>query len=87
MEINDIYDLIPWEVLKGWADLVKFDETSVNPGFPKYRNWSPKAVYADYLMDFIDVSRRRMYPMRISWKSTSYSLTSPGLKKADRMRL
>jgi len=54
MEINDIYDLIPWEVLRGWANLVKFAETSVNPGFPKYKPWSPKAVYADYLMDFID---------------------------------
>jgi hypothetical protein len=54
MEINDVYDLIPWEVLKGWAHLVKFDETIVNPGFPKYKEWSPKAVYADYLMDFID---------------------------------
>jgi hypothetical protein len=54
MSINDIYDLIPWSVLRKWAALVKFDEEIVNPGFPKYKNWSPKAVYADYLMDFID---------------------------------
>ena len=54
MEINDVYDLIPWEVLRRWGNLVKFDETSVNPGFPKYKRWSPKAVYADFLMDFID---------------------------------
>lgn len=54
MEINDIYDLIPWDVLKQWATSVHFDDTLINPDFPKYRNWSEKAIYADYLMDYTD---------------------------------
>ena len=54
MEMNDVYDSIPWDILKGWAASVKFDEELINPGFPKYQKWTQKAVYADYLMDFID---------------------------------
>ena len=54
MQINDIYELIPWETLKKWAETVKFNESIINTNFPKYENWSEKAVYADFLMDHID---------------------------------
>ena len=54
MRINDVYDLIPWEILKKWAESVRFNESTTHSNFPKYENWSEKAVYADYLMDYID---------------------------------
>ena len=54
MEIKDVYDLIPWDVLRRWAASVHFNDTIINPNFPKYEGWSEKAVYADYLMDYAD---------------------------------
>ena len=54
MTLKEIYDLIPWDVLRGWAESVRFDEKIVNPNFPKYKGWSDKAVYADFLMDHLD---------------------------------
>jgi len=54
MKINDVYELIPWEVLRGWADRVKFNETIIRADFPKYRNWTQKAVFADFLLDHVD---------------------------------
>ena len=54
MKINDVYELIPWEVLRHWADKVRFNENIIHADFPKYRNWSQKAVFADFLMDHMD---------------------------------
>ena len=54
MTLKDIYDLIPWDVLRRWAGSVRFDDKIVNSNFPKYENWSNKAVYADFLMDYVD---------------------------------
>ncbi|MEW6673343.1 MAG: hypothetical protein AB1427_16700 [Thermodesulfobacteriota bacterium] len=54
MKINEVYELLPWEVLRDWAKRVKFNETIVNANFPKYRDWSKKAVFADFLMDHVD---------------------------------
>ena len=54
MKINDVYELIPWEVLRRWADRVKFDEKIIRSNFPKYLNWTDKAVFADFLLDHVD---------------------------------
>ena len=54
MNINDVYELIPWEVLRRWADRVKFNENIIHKDFPKYRNWTEKAVFADFLLDHVD---------------------------------
>ncbi|MDF1593993.1 MAG: hypothetical protein P1P89_21000 [Desulfobacterales bacterium] len=54
MKINDVYELIPWEVLRSWAKRVKFNENIISANFPKYRNWTEKAVFADFLLDHID---------------------------------
>jgi len=54
MQLTDVYELIPWSVLKEWAARVKFDESIIRPSFPKYRDRSKKAVFADYLMDHVD---------------------------------
>ncbi|MFH1251755.1 MAG: hypothetical protein V1715_11755 [bacterium] len=54
MNINDVYELIPWEVLRRWANRVKFNENIIHTDFPKYRNWTEKAVFADFLLDHVD---------------------------------
>jgi len=54
MKINDVYELIPWEVLRGWANRVKFNENIIRANFPKYQNWTEKAVFADFLLDHVD---------------------------------
>lgn len=54
MQLNEVYELIPWEVLKKWANMVNFSEATVNTNFPKYKNWTKKAVFADFLMDHVD---------------------------------
>lgn len=54
MKINDVYELIPWEVLRSWANRVKFNENIIRANFPKYRNWTEKAVFADFLLDHVD---------------------------------
>ncbi|TFG99270.1 MAG: hypothetical protein E4H13_09055 [Calditrichales bacterium] len=54
MKINDVYELIPWEVLRRWADRVKFNENIIHTDFPKYRNWTEKAVFTDFLLDHVD---------------------------------
>jgi len=54
MQINELYELIPWEILKKWAEAVSFDEKIISSNFPKYKDWSNKAVYADFLMDHVD---------------------------------
>lgn len=71
MNLKDIYDLIPWDLLKEWARSVKFNEKIINPHFPKYQDWSEKAVFADYLMDYIDEGfnvENNSYPKAISLK-------------------
>jgi len=54
MKINEAYELIPWEVLRSWAKRVKFDENIIRANFPKYQDWTEKAVFADFLLDHID---------------------------------
>ena len=54
MKINDVYELIPWEVLRNWANMVKFNENIIRTNFPKYQNWTEKAVFADFLLDHVD---------------------------------
>jgi hypothetical protein len=54
MKINDVYELIPWEVLRRWANRVKFNENIIRTDFPKYRDWTEKAVFADFLLDHMD---------------------------------
>jgi hypothetical protein len=54
MKINDVYELIPWEVLRSWANRVKFNENIIRANFPKYQNWTEKAVFADFLLDHVD---------------------------------
>ena len=54
MKINEVYELIPWEVLRSWAKRVKFNENIIRTNFPKYQNWTKKAVFADFLLDHID---------------------------------
>jgi len=71
MLLKDVYELIPWDVLKKWAESVKFDDEIINPNFPKYKNWSPKAIYTDYLMDYIDEgfnAENMSYPKAIALK-------------------
>ena len=71
MLLKDVYELIPWDVLKEWAESVKFDDDIINPNFPKYKNWSPKAIYADYLMDYVDEgfnAENMSYPKAIALK-------------------
>jgi len=54
MEINEVYERIPWEVLRRWADRLNFNENIIRADFPKYRNWTEKAVFADFLLDHVD---------------------------------
>lgn len=54
MKLNDVYELVPWEVLRDWANRVNFSETIIRADFPKYREWTEKAVFADFLLDHID---------------------------------
>jgi len=54
MKLNEVYELIPWEVLRDWAHQVNFNETIIRADFPKYREWTEKAVFADFLLDHID---------------------------------
>ena len=54
MKINEVYELIPWEVLRSWANRVKFNESIIRADFPKYRKWTEKAVYVDFLLDHMD---------------------------------
>jgi len=54
MEINEVYERIPWEVLRRWAERVRFNEKIVRADFPKYRNWTEKAVFTDFLLDHVD---------------------------------
>lgn len=54
MKINDVYELIPWDVLRSWAKKVRFNENIIRADFPKYRNWTEKAVFADFLLDHVD---------------------------------
>ncbi len=71
MLLKDVYELIPWDVLKEWAESVKFDDDIINTNFPKYKNWSPKAIYADYLMDYVDEgfnAENMSYPKAIALK-------------------
>jgi len=71
MLLKDVYELIPWDVLKEWAQSVKFDDDIINPNFPKYKNWSRKAIYADYLMDYVDEgfnAENMSYPKAIALK-------------------
>lgn len=71
MLLKDVYELIPLDVLKKWAESVKFDDNIINPDFPKYKNWSPKAIYADYLMDYVDEgfnAENMSYPKAIALK-------------------
>jgi hypothetical protein len=69
MNLKDIYELIPLDLLKEWAQAVKFNEEIINSQFPKYQNWSDKAVYADYLMDYVDEGfnvENNSYPKAVS---------------------
>jgi len=71
MNLNDIYDLIPWETLKHWAKTVSFNGDIVNPNFPKYQGWSEKAIFADYLMDYVEEGfnvEQNSYPKAVSLK-------------------
>jgi len=69
MKINELYELIPWEVLKGWANRVKFNEKNICANFPKYQNWTEKAVFADFLMDYVDEG--------FNFKNVSYAKAEP----------
>ena len=71
MNLNHIYDLIPWDILKQWAKSVSFDERIVNPNFPKYKDWSEKAIFTDYLMDYVEEGfnvENNSYPKAVSLK-------------------
>lgn len=71
MKLNQIYDLIPWDTLRQWAKAVSFDAGIVNPKFPKYKGWSEKAIFADYLMDYVEEGfnvEQNSYPKAISLK-------------------
>jgi len=71
MNVNHIYDLIPWDTLLQWAESVTFDADTVNPNFPKYKGWSEKAIFADYLMDYVEEGfnvEQNSYPKAISLK-------------------
>ena len=76
MILRDIYDLISWDLLKEWARSVRFNENIINPHFPKYENWSEKAIYADYLMDYVDEGfnvENNSYPKAISLEAGDLS--------------